>query len=123
MQYIRYQQVRAALVPTITMESNAAQVLISIQMEPWEHLSLIAFMALVPIDSANYIVKDSLVTISILAQGRGPSSSFNPVNPVATRTYRISNLTANTVTLTFQIIYTYLSPSVGSVIEIINLKK
>jgi hypothetical protein len=67
------------------------------------------------VDSADYIVKDSQVTISIVAQGRGPSNSFNPVNPVATRTYRISNLTANTATLTFQ-------SSAGSVIEIINLK-
>ncbi len=68
------------------------------------------------VDSADYIVKDSQVAISIVAQGHGSSNSFNPINPVAKRTYRISNLTANTVTLTFQ-------TSVGPVIEIINLKK
>ncbi len=68
------------------------------------------------VDSADYIVKDSQVAISIVAQGHGPSNSFNPVNPVAKRTYSISNLTANTVTLTFQ-------TSVGSMIEMINLKK
>jgi hypothetical protein len=68
------------------------------------------------VDSADYIVKDSQVRISIVAQGWGPSDSFNPVKPVATRTYRISNLTANTATLTFQ-------TSAGSMIEIINLNK
>ncbi len=68
------------------------------------------------LDSADYIVKDSLVAISIVAQGHGSSNSFNPVNPAAKRTYRISNLTANTATLTFQ-------TSAGSVTEIINLKK
>ncbi len=75
------------------------------------------------IDSGKYIVNDNQVTISILAQGRGSYNSFHPVNPVATRTYTISNLTANTATLTFQIIYTNSSPSLGSAIEIINLKK
>ena len=68
------------------------------------------------VDSADYIVKDSQVAISIVAQGHGPSNSFNPVNPAAKRTFSISNLTANTVTLTFQI-------SAVSGIEIINLKK
>ncbi len=68
------------------------------------------------VDSADYIVKDSQVDISIVAQGHGPYNSFNPVNPVATRTYRLSNLTANTATLTFQ-------NSAGSAIEMINLKK
>jgi hypothetical protein len=68
------------------------------------------------VDSADYIVKDSQVGISIVAQGHGSYNSFNPVNPVAKRTYGISNLTANTATLTFQ-------TSAGSAIEIINLKK
>jgi hypothetical protein len=75
------------------------------------------------VDSANFIIKDNQVAISIVAQGNGSSSSFNPVNPVAKRTYSISNLTANTATLTFQIIHTPLYPSADSGIEIINLKK
>ncbi len=68
------------------------------------------------VDSADYIVKDSQVAISIVAQGHGTYNSFNPVNPLAKRTYNISNLTSNTATLTFQ-------TSAGSVIEIINLKR
>jgi hypothetical protein len=75
------------------------------------------------VDSADFIIKDNQVAIFIVAQGHGPYSSFNPVNPVATRTYSISNLTSNTATLTFQIIPPSFSSSAGSVIEIITLKK
>jgi len=75
------------------------------------------------VDSASFIIKDNQVTMSILAQGHGPSNSFNPVIPVVTRTYRIGDLTANTATLTFQIGPTSSSPSAGSAVEIINLKK
>jgi hypothetical protein len=75
------------------------------------------------VDSADFIIKDNQVAIFILAQGHGPYNSFNPVNPVVTRTYSISNLTVNTATLTFQIIHGSSSPSAVSAIEIINLKK
>jgi hypothetical protein len=77
-----------------------------------------------PIDSANYVVKDNRVAISIFAQGRdaGPST-FIYFNPGFARTCTISNLTANTATLTFHIDFAYSAPVGGSMVEIINLEK
>jgi len=69
------------------------------------------------IDSANYIVKDNQVIISILAQNHS-CCSFTYLNPVVARIYTISNLTANTATLTFQSVEVS-----GMETEIINLKK
>ena len=70
------------------------------------------------IDSAKYVVTNNQVTISIYAQG--DCCSFTHFNPVITRTYAISNLTANTATLTFSLL---LGGKLAPGTEIINLKK
>ena len=75
------------------------------------------------VDSAKYVLAGNQVTISILAQNLG-CCSFTHLNPVITRRYTLSNLTANTVTLTFQSVYSPPSGGVsGMETEIINLKK
>jgi|SRR5579862_8023111 len=68
-------------------------------------------------DSANYIVKDNLITISILSQNHNCCSLSYP-NPAVTRKYTITRLTANYATFTFQSAL----PS-GMQSEIINLKR
>ncbi|MEO7046221.1 MAG: hypothetical protein ABI091_13005 [Ferruginibacter sp.] len=69
-------------------------------------------------DSAKYVLTNNQLTTTIYAQSSG-CCSFIYLNPVITRTYKISNLTANTATLT----YSQSGSSALPVIEIINLKK
>jgi hypothetical protein len=68
------------------------------------------------IDLAKYVLAGNQITISIFARNSGCCSYAN-LSPVITRTYTISNLTANTARLTFKSI----DPSPST--EIINLKK
>jgi hypothetical protein len=75
------------------------------------------------VDSAKYVLAGNQITISIFAQNSG-CCSFTYFNPVITRKYTISNLTANNATLTFNSVYSSPSGGVsGMRIEIINLKK
>lgn len=69
-------------------------------------------------DSAKYVLTNNQLATSIYARSWG-CCSFIYLNPVITRTYNISNLTANTATLT----YSKVINSSSSAIEIINLKK
>jgi hypothetical protein len=75
------------------------------------------------VDSAKYVQTGNQVTISIFAQYAGCCVPANFI-PVITRTYTISNLTANSATLTFQSFYYPASGGAsGMVTDIINLKK
>jgi len=73
-------------------------------------------------DSAKYIVTNSQVAISILAQNLN-CCSFTNFNPAIKRTYIISNLTANSATLTYSQIINSSSQKQSIATEIINLKK
>jgi hypothetical protein len=75
------------------------------------------------VDSAKYVLEGNQVTISIFAQNSG-CCSFTYLTSVIKRTYLISNLTANTATLTFKSVHPL--PSEGELAmktEIINLEK
>ena len=65
------------------------------------------------VDSAIYVVAGNQIAISIFAQNAG-CCGVSYLNPAIKRTYTISNLTTNTLTLTFES---------GIMTEIINLKK
>ncbi len=68
------------------------------------------------VDSAKYVLASNQITIYIFAKDAG-CCSFTYINPVISRTYSISNLTANTLTLSFT------GDVSGLATEIINLKK
>ena len=74
------------------------------------------------IDSANYVVKNDQITISIYDQN--DCCSFTHFDPAIIRQYTITNLTEHTATLTYsQIISNPVSELEHNRTEIINLKK
>ena len=74
------------------------------------------------IDSAKYVFTGNQIAISIYAQNIN-CCSFTYFNPIITRTYIISNLTAHSATLTFETVHPSPLNVSGIETEIINLKK
>lgn len=74
------------------------------------------------VDSAKYVVTNNQVAISIYAR-KFNCCSFVYLNPVIKRTYKITNLTANTATLTYSQVSNSLLPEQSIPTEIINLKR
>jgi hypothetical protein len=74
------------------------------------------------VDSAKYVVTNNQVAISIYARKLN-CCSFVYLNPVIKRTYKITNLTANTVTLTYSQVSNSVLPEQSTPTEIINLKR
>ena len=74
------------------------------------------------LDSAKYVVTNNQLTISIYAQSSG-CCSFIYLNPLITRTYNISNLTAHAATLTFEMVHPSAEGVSGVETEVINLKR
>ena len=74
------------------------------------------------VDSAKYTVTNNQVAISIYAR-KFNCCSFVYLNPVIKRTYNITNLTANSATLTYSQVSNSVLPEQSTPTEIINLKR